>query len=1001
MKTKKDAQQPPDAIVTGSGAIASGAGVAAGQGGAAAGEGGIALVVSGRVGTVNLSTAAPADPAAALNAPYAALPSDISRQPNLLLRAFYGVVPFRAPSDHLGMLEAWSADDVVGKVALITGPGGSGKTRLAAELADRGRRSGWITGFLIPRPPAAGLAGIVKAPVRVVVVIDDAESRVPDVLDLVDLFAGHRPDRPWRIVLLSRSAGDWWEELPVALRDSPAEPFMGGATIHDLAPLVPALADRQDSFMEAARRFGEALGIEVGELSSPDLLSDRFGRPLFLQMAALSAVLAQGESPDPARQPVDFVGDALRRERAHWRATASASGLDLQDVELSRAVAVACLVDVAGEERAADALRAVPELAEESELRTRLQVARWLHDLYRADASGGWLPTLEPDLLAEAHVAAAFADSESLADRVLTDLPSDAAEKGLALLASAATDYPAAFRALDKTLRKRLDDLILPAIAVAQRGSDPLGQILAKALENDPRPDLVEAVNAALPDSTVALRELALVAAMSAYVRTRAGGVSIESTKLANNVGMRLGELGRDDEALPYADEAVAGYRWLATREPSLFGWDLAAALGNQSNRLKAVGRIQDALDACAVAAWVSRGMIDGSFPAYMRSRPGVVGFLRRVLRRGVSNGGEAPDDKEGHALDPDQLAADRAQLGNVLVSQASLLGDMDRHADALAAGEEALDIYRELARERPTSFLAGLAQTLGGVSTVYAQLRLYGQAIEVGMEAVERYRDLDVAQPDAFREDFAGTLNNISSILAEAGEHERALVLIQESATIVRELAAARPEAFGGTRIMTLSNLSNRLAETGRREEALGMAQSVVDDCRSLAGTRPQTYLPYLSGALNNLSAQLVALDRREEALPPGRESVAVLRRLVETEPKAFRSDLALALTGLSATLAELAYTEEAVATAEEMVAIQRELADGWPGGSSPDLAAGLFTLATVLGSSGRRADAVAHLREAVAGFRALNAAYPGEFDGQLEQTQAALDAMVSAGNT
>ena len=145
--------------------------------------------MQGRIHTVNLSTEEPADPDKALRPPYLPLPTEAVQQPNLLLRAIYGVVPFVGRKEHLAKLREWATDDPMGALGLITGPGGSGKSRLAAELADGLRREGYVSGILRPRPAALGLAGLVKSTPGVIVVVDEAESRILEVLDLLELLA--------------------------------------------------------------------------------------------------------------------------------------------------------------------------------------------------------------------------------------------------------------------------------------------------------------------------------------------------------------------------------------------------------------------------------------------------------------------------------------------------------------------------------------------------------------------------------------------------------------------------------------------------------------------------------------------------------------------------------------------------------------------------------------------------------------------------------------------
>ena len=1007
------AGQPPDLVVTGSGAAATEGGVAAGAGGAAAGERGIALVVAGRVGTVNLSTGEPADPTAALRSPYAPLPAEIGSQPNLLLRARYSVVPFRGRDDHLAALETWATDERIGRLALITGPGGSGKTRLAAELAERRRIAGWTIGFLQPRPPPLGLAGIVKAANPVLVVVDDAESRVPEVLDLLELLAGHRTDRAWRVVLLSRTAGDWWERLPAELLDSPAEPVVGAAIRHELEAAEPAPEDRRAAFAAAAGRFAEVLGRSGERIRTPDLADPRFGRPLFLQLAALSAVLGAGASG--AADPAALVADAHVREHAYWRTSASGAALDLHDSELDRAVAVACLADVRDEDEASEVLRAVPELSGDAEGRRRHQVSQWLHGLYPADASAGWLPAVDPDLLAEAHVAAVLADTATLAERVFGVAEPDRSHKALSVLGRAARDYPAAAAALEAVLAARFADLVVPAMEVAQQVGDPLGPMLAIALERDPRPELVDATLAALPAETVSLLELGVVIAAADMERAKGEGdpatiavsadmlakafvgvgrreealascqesvnllrelVAAKPNQLEPNLALALGDLsnmiadvsGPSDEALSAAEESLALYQDLASERHYELEADLAADLARailvRSSRLGDVGRLAEALEAATEAVPIYR-TLDAASPA--EYRPALAAALNdlatRLGRLGRTDEALATieeavaiyrdlADSRPDAFRP-QLAA---ALGNLSLS----LSDLGRLDDAVAPMEESVEICRELAAARPTVFREQLAAALGNLSAALARVERTDDAVSASNESVAVTRDLAAERPAASRSALALALNNGSNRLAELGRHDEALAMIEEAVALDRELAEQHPDAVGGELARSLNNLSDRLSSTGRLSEALAAIQESVSLRRSLAATWPGTYDEDLGTALNDLSGVLISLGHKEEALAAIEESIGILRERARERPAAWEANFAGALVNYSLRLADVGRTEDALRAIQDSIEILRRLADGRPA-MRPYLATALETMATLLSGLGRMDEASA----------------------------------------
>ena len=111
-------------------------------------------------------------------------------------------------------------------------------------------------------------------------------------------------------------------------------------------------------------------------------------------------------------------------------------------------------------------------------------------------------------------------------------------------------------------------------------------------------------------------------------------------------------------------------------------------------------------------------------------------------------------------------------------------------------------------------------------------------EALAAAQEAADLYRDLARARPEAFTPDLAGSLNNLAACLSELGRREEALAAAQEAADLYRDLARARPEAFTPDLAMSLNNLANRLSDLGRREEALAAAQEAAEhSSRSGAG--------------------------------------------------------------------------------------------------------------------------------------------------------------------
>ena len=342
--------------------------------------------------------------------------------------------------------------------------------------------------------------------------------------------------------------------------------------------------------------------------------------------------------------------------------------------------------------------------------------------------------------------------------------------------------------------------------------------------------------------------------------------------------------------------------------------------------------------------------------------------------------------------------AGDAGQRATRLVNLGTWLADLGRPEEALAAMEEAVTAYRDLARARPDAFLPDLAMALNNQSVRLADLGRREDALAAIEEAVTAYRDLARERPDAFLPDLATSLNNQSLWLAGLGRREDALAAIEEAVTAYRDLARERPDAFLPDLAMALNNQSVRLAGLGRREDALAVIEEAVTAYRDLARERPDAFLPDLATSLNNQSVRLADLGRREDALAAIEEAVTAYRDLARERPDAFLPDLAMALNNQSVRLADLGRREDALAVIEEAVTAYRDLARERPDAFLPDLAMALNNQSVRLADLGRREDALAAIEEAVTIRRDLARSRPGLFGSVFSNSLDHLAELLSA---
>jgi tetratricopeptide (TPR) repeat protein len=458
----------------------------------------------------------------------------------------------------------------------------------------------------------------------------------------------------------------------------------------------------------------------------------------------------------------------------------------------------------------------------------------------------------------------------------------------------------------------------------------------------------------------------------------------------------RLVRLEPDAPAAAFLDMALFGQSFPKGRD-TLSDWLYVALEENAATFGNRLGRILYDLD--ALRSLRPKGEV--THPLDER----LVGMVTERPERAASfasvASGEVPPWAANFAAHVAMIMGKRAvepeKKAAYFNSASGYLSTVGRREEALGAAQEAVDLYRGLARARPEAFTPDLAGSLNSLANALARLGLYHEALAAAHEAVDIHRGLAHARPEAFTSDLAMPLNNLANVLAGLGRREEALGAAQEAVDLYRGLARARPEAFTPDLATSISNLVGRLAGLDRREEALGAAQEAVDLYRGLARARPEAFTPDLAGSLNNLASALAGLGKREEALGAAQEAVDLYRGLARARPEAFTPDLAMSLNNLATMLAELGRREEALGVAQAAVDLYRRLAHARPEAFTPELAGSLAILAVSLSGLGRE-EALGAAQEAVDLYRGPARARPEVFTPKLVGSLNILSAMLSA---
>ncbi|MCY0928979.1 tetratricopeptide repeat protein [Streptomyces sp. H27-H1] len=884
--------------------------------------------------------------------PPAADPEWLLELPSRMLSTRHEVVPFTGRERDVAALRTWR--DTPRRLAArwLHGPGGQGKSRLAARLGAESSAEGWLvvvavhgSGTVLPPPGSQDLRA--EGATGVLVIVDYADHwPLPDLAWLFSNALLHRPGLPARVLLLARDATSW-PAVRATLAD--VEAATSRQVLEPLADDGEEGGDRAAMFRAARDAFADRYGLPAPRAVGPPvaLVEPEFGLTLTVHMAALAAVDARRTGRRPPADAAGLTTYLLDREQRHWARLADVPGYVTPPAVMNRAVFAAALTGAVERRTGTAAV---------DSLRLRLPARTVLADhgacYPPADPA---LPTvlepLTPDRLAEEFVALTLpghpadypahdwapAALDALLPQTVGAPAAPWLSRAMTVLASAAGRWPHVGRQhLYPLLRQA------PWLAVAAGGA-PFGALVA--LE-DIDIDLLEAIEAYLPrrDDAVLDPAAAALAVRLAEHRMAASDDPAAQAAVQLNLGWNLAGAGRYDESLASVGRAVALYEAAAHADPERYEPDLARALNNFATELDREQRGDEALSAIESA----------------------IAIRRRRLRPGRDS--------------------DTADLALSLSNYAIRLQHAGRRLEALRANGESLTLYAQVAAERPERYDHDLAVTLVNIgSSLHSVLRV-DAALAATRRAVAVLRTRARDAPAAHEGMLAQGLTNLTAMLASAGRRNEAVV--------------AQVISGGGVPGDDLLRLR------GWRTEALAAATQAVEIRRGGARANPAALTTDLAGALRSLAQVQEAVGLRDEARVSGHEADGLERnvdprRLPRTAPELVEhgtghvvDEVVLGLYRYLAASEVTVHGPHLVVLLRapragsrepgflaEALEVGRRLADADPVTYEPVHLHEMWQFAWELWWAGRHEEAVGMLEQAVELARALDTEVPGTY--------------------
>jgi hypothetical protein len=880
----------------------------------------------------------------------------LREMPSRMLNARFAVVNFTGRQDELARLREWRNAGPRLAVQWHHAPGGTGKTRLAAQFAAESTAAGWKVVTAI-RGPGSILPELPSQDVRpgdaagLLFIVDYADQwPLTHLATLLSnpLFA--QSGLRTRILLLARTA-DSWERVRSQLdigSFAPSSEF--------LAPLPAGLAQREQMFAAARDSFGRCYGLADASGIGPPVPLDHpgLGLTLAVHVAALVAVDARDQPGRAPADPADLTAYLLNREHAHWKDLSGDGTHELNlaertfttsPAEMSRIVFAAALTGPVPETVGIGALRGLDDAPDPEP--TLADHAVCYPPARQADSTV--LEPLYPDRLAEDYLALTIPGHEA----GFPDKPWAVGTGGALLVRSRSPEGDAAVwipRAITflAAAAERWQHVgpryLYPLLLVDPRLALEAGGAALSSLAHlaDAPISLLEAIEPHLPadsDPDLDVGAAAVVRRLTEYRLARTSDTG-ERAWLYDGLAVRLSRAGLRAEALAAARENVRLCRSLAHEDPHSFELVLAANLAKMSTYLAEMGQRKEALDTAMEATALWKSLADADPNAY------------------------------------------GSGLANSLHDLGTALSETGRPREALAAAEKAVAIQRRLAEKDPVPHRRWLAGSLINLSVDLRNAGQWAPAAARASEALGIFRELAAGSPADSGPSLSRALGNLGEHLTKLGEHPQALAMIKEAVDIRRRLAKANPAVFEPDLATSLGGLASCLADLGRTDEALLAAEEALEIRRGLAAALPAAFDADLAIALHNVALHQSALGWHDAALATSEQAAQVWRRLAHGDPAAFDHRLAHALSGLAANLAGLGRDAEALAAAEDGLVIQRKLAEEAPEMHSSTLAASLTNIGGYLSRQGRPEQGLTAAQEAVGIYRTLAEAYPTAYE-------------------
>ena len=337
-----------------------------------------------------------------------------------------------------------------------------------------------------------------------------------------------------------------------------------------------------------------------------------------------------------------------------------------------------------------------------------------------------------------------------------------------------------------------------------------------------------------------------------------------------------------------------------------------------------------------------------------------------------------------------DADAEQRSLLAKTLNNMALSYSDSPTYSrEATALFEEALTLFRGLARDDASAFAPHVASTLNNLAVHYSRIGNDYNKIETLLrEALQTYDTLLAEDSMTYLPITASIWNNMALLLDETGRDGECEQAYSRSLDLYSQVKK-ETDAYDADYAAALNNLSAYYFSKGKNLfDSRNLLNEAIEIYRSLSELDAPKFAPMLAVALNNLSVQDFAFNKTVEGENAFNESLDIYRNLVGNTSSYYLAKLAGGLYEQAIRYYQHDDLEKSEALFAESLEAYRKLAAGNNTLFAPQEAKLLRNLANVYDKRQRWQEAGELYQEELAINTELARENPDEYTSHLART-------------